>query len=817
MKLRKKNETVSVPQKKHWVRNIFLILLALCLFIGGAGMVWLSTIKIPDLSSLDSFRISESTKILDRTGKVLLYDVHDNTKRTIITLDKISPNAQKATIAMEDSRFYQHGGIDIKAIIRMIFVNIGSGGFSQGGSTITQQVVKNAFLTPEKTVTRKIKEWIMAIKLEQILSKDKILELYFNEVPYGGNIYGIEEASKLFFGVHAASLTLAQSAYLAALTPAPTYYSPYGNNVDKLKEREQVVLARMLELNVITPDEYKKAENEKIVFRPQTESGSIEAPHFVVMVKQFLEEKYGKDMVENGGLRVTTTLDAGLQSTAEDIVKKYGDINATTYNANNAATVGIDPKTGQVLVMVGSRDYFNKEIDGNFNVALSPNRQPGSSFKPFVYATAFEKGYTPNTVLFDVPTEFNTKCTVDGVPASPDVKSEECYMPENYDNTYRGPISLRDALAQSVNIPAVKMFYLAGPQDSINTARSMGITTLNDAKQYGLTLVLGSGEVSLYEMTGAYGVFANNGARNDTTFILKVEDSTGKTLEEYQSKPNQVLDANIALEITDILSDNVARAPLYDTTSPLYFPDRQVAVKTGTTNNYRDAWIIGYTPSLVLGVWAGNSNNTPMEKKISGYIVAPMWRAIMDEALKQLPMETYDKPAPISPDLKPVLRGDWRSGGAHTILAFVDKDNPLGPAPTNPANDPQYWLWEYPIRMWAGANPGHYSPLQPTTSYGMQQQSDAPKIILVSPQTGNTYDMGQKIPVSFQGSSKYPMSRAELYINGVIAQTLYSPPFDFSFYPGHISNIQDNNTLRIVVYDTNGNTSQITSTFNVRK
>jgi len=817
MKLKKNIvEKILRPKKSHWLRNIFLIFFALGLILVGTAMVWLSTIKIPDLNSLEAWRISESTKILDRTGKILLYDVHENIKRTIIPLDKISNNAQKATVAIEDSRFYSHHGIDPKAIIRMVFVNINKGGFSQGGSTITQQVVKNAFLSPEKTVTRKVKEWIMAIKMEQTLPKEKILELYFNEVPYGGNIYGIEEASQAFFGVHASELTLAQSAYLAALVPAPTYYSPYGNNKEKLIERKEVVLARMLELKVITEDEYKKAENESVKFKPQDERSSMEAPHFVIMVKQYLEEKYGKDMMENGGLRVTTTLDAGLQVKAEDLVKKFGDINTTTYNASNAAAVGIDPKTGQVLVMVGSKDYFDKNIDGNFNVALSPHRQPGSSFKPFVYATAFKKGYTPDTVVFDVPTEFNTRCTVEGIPSSPETPPEECYMPENYDKKYVGPISLRNALAQSINVPAVKMFYLAGVADSIATAKSMGITTLKNPKQYGLTLVLGSGEVSLYEMTGAYGVFANSGVKNDNTFILKIEDADKNILEEYKNKQNEVLDRNVALEITDILSDNVARTPLYDSTSPLYFPERQVAVKTGTTNDYRDAWIIGYTPSIALGVWAGNNNNSPMEKKISGYIVAPMWRAIMDEALKKLPVETYEKPAPISPDLKPILRGDWQSGGAHTILTYIDKDDPLGPPPANPGNDGQYWLWEYPIRMWSGGNPGTYNPVGQTTE-GTTPSGDAPKIVLISPQPGNSYDMGQSVPVSFQGSSKYPISRAEMYINGIISQTLYSPPFNFSFYPGHIEGIQSDNSLKIVVYDTNGNRSQLTSTFNVKK
>jgi len=792
-------------RKESIVKNIFIVLFSLFLLFVGVSLFWLATIQIPSLSSLEEWRMSESTKILDKTGKVLLYDVHENTKRTVIPLNQVSQNAIRATIAMEDSRFYQHFGIDPHAIARMIWINLTNQSFSQGGSTITQQVVKNAFLTPEKTVTRKIKEWIMAIKMEQILSKNQILELYFNEVPYGGNIYGIEEASHAFFEKKASELTLTEAAYLAALTPAPTYYSPYGNNKDKLIERERVVLNRMLELKVITKEEYDSAKKEKIEFQPQQLEG-IKAPHFVVMVKQYLEEKYGKDGVENGGLRVTTTLDADLQSKTEDIVKKYGETNAKTYNASNAAAVGLDPKTGQILAMVGSRDYFNKEIDGNFNVALSPNRQPGSSFKPFVYATAFEKGYTPDTVLFDVPTEFNTKCTTDGKPASSEVKSEECYMPGNYDSKYRGPMTLRDALAQSINVVAVKTFYLAGIQNSIETARKMGITTLKNAKQYGLTLVLGSGEVSLYEMTGAYGVFANQGIKNDNVFILKVEDSQGKILEEYKTDPKEVLLKDIALKTTDILADNIARAPLYDTNSPLYFPDRQVAVKTGTTNDYRDAWIIGYTPSFVLGVWAGNNNNTPMEKKISGFIVAPMWHDIMAEALQKLPVETFEKPEPTLSDIKPILRGDWRSGGAHTILTWVDKDDPLGPIPANPGNDGQYWLWEYPIRVWAGQN--NFATVSGYTATTATKTEDALKIILTSPSSFEVYEANKQIPVSFQGSSKFPITKAELYINDIIIETKNNTPFSFSFYPGHVPNIQTDNTIKVVVYDSQGNKSQ---------
>ncbi len=813
--------TLKNKMKKFFTKtpskNVIFTALALVFFLGGFFFVWAATVKIPDINSLESWKMTESTKIFDRTGKVLLYDVHSNIKRTVVPLDKISSHAIRASIAIEDSRFYEHKGIDFRAILRMIWINITAGGFSQGGSTITQQVAKNAFLSPEKTVTRKLKEWIIAIKMEKALSKEKILELYFNEVPYGGSVYGIEEASRGFFGKHANELTLGESAYLAAIPQAPTFYSPYGNNKDRLDTRQKIVLQKMLETKVITQEEYNEGINEKVVFLAQNPDKSITAPHFVIMVKQYLEDKYGADMVENGGLNVVTTLDADLQVATEDAVKKYGESNVAEYNAHNAAAVAIDPKTGHVLAMAGSRDYFNKEIDGNFNVALSPNRQPGSSFKPFVYATAFEKGYTPDTVLFDVPTEFNSSCTPDGVPATPGTKPEECYMPVNYDNKFRGPMSLRDALAQSVNVPAVKLSYLAGVPDSINTAEKMGITTLGKASKYGLTLVLGSGQVSLYEMTGAYSVFANNGDKNPNTFILSVTNNTGNVLEEYKEETEaQVIPKNTALQISDVLSDNVARAPLYDTNSPLYFPGRQVAVKTGTTNDYRDAWIIGYTPSFVLGIWAGNNDNSPMEKKISGFIVAPMWNQIMNYALNKLPNETFEKPEPISPDLKPILRGDWRSGGVHSILYWVDKNDPLGGAPYSPGNDPQFWLWETPVRKWAGLN---YTSGYTPPSYAVKSEEVAtnppPSVSINSPSSGSSFTSNQKVEVSVNASGKFPITRADFYVNGSLIGTSPLSPFTFSFKPSNVGSIKGNNTLRVVVTDYMNSKGETSTQFQV--
>lgn len=827
---------------KTFFKNIFLVLLALGFSGAGVLFIWAATIQIPDLNSLEEWNMAQSTKIYDRTEKILLYDVHGNIKRTVVPLDQIPDLTKNAAIAIEDSRFYQHKGIDVRSIFRAIFVNLGTMDYSQGGSTITQQVVKNAFLTREKTITRKLKEWIMALKMEQMLNKSQILEIYFNEVPYGGSIYGIEEASLSFFGKHAKDLSLSESAYLAALPQAPTYYSPYGNNRSNLDERKNLVLKRMLELGFIGNEDYTRALNEKVAFLPPQEEG-ITAPHFVMMVKQYLEEKYGKDMLENGGLKVITTLDAGLQVTAEDMVKKYGEENVKQFNAHNAAMVAADPKTGQILVMVGSRDYFNKDIDGNFNVALSPNRQPGSSFKPFVYATAFMKGYTPDTVVFDLPTEFNSSCSPAGIPTLPEMSPSECYMPEDYDRIYRGPMTLRDALAQSVNIPAVKMFYLAGVQDSIDTAKKMGITTLKNPKRYGLTLVLGSGEVSLYEMTGAYGAFANGGDKNPNVFILRVEDDKGHKLEEFKQNDEQAIPKDIALQITDILSDNDARAPAFGESSSLNFPDRSVAVKTGTTNNYRDTWIIGYTPSFVLGAWVGNNDNTPMEKKVAGFIVAPMWHAVMAEALKKLPVENFEKPAPVPTDIKPILRGAWmgntsyiidRTSGklatdltpqelkvekfvpdTHTILYWVNKDDPRGPIPAHPENDPQFLNWETPIRQWITTNGITQNSVTPTDSDNIHTAENKPKVFITSLASGTSYRSGDKIQVDIVAVGKLPTQKADFFVNETFIGTSKTAPFSFSFIPNEVKGSQAENELRVIVYDTALNTGEAKVNFNV--
>lgn len=688
-------------------------------FVGaGAMLIFISTLNIPDLSAFEQRRVLQSTKIYDRTGEVVLYDLNQDVKRTVVPYNRISHHIKNASVAIEDDTFFEHWGFRPLAFMRAVFVNISTGGYSQGGSTITQQVVKNALLTPKKTPTRKLKEIILALRLEQVLTKEEILGHYLNESPYGGTIYGVEEASRAFFRKAAADVTLAEAAYLAALPQAPTYYSPYGNHKDALEARKNRVLDRMLKLNFITQQEYDGAMAETVEFQPDTNTG-IRAPHFVMYIREQLAERYGDEDLATRGLKVITTLDYELQEQAEKIVKEYALKNEKQFNASNAALISIDPKTGDILTMVGSRDYFDEGIDGNFNIALA-ERQPGSSIKPFIYAKAFEKGYTPATTIFDVRTQFSTSCAVDNFTSE-----DGCYSPQNYDNAFRGPVSMRNALAQSLNIPAVKTLYLAGIQDAIKLARDAGLSTLIDWRRYGLTLVLGGGEVRLIDMGTAYSVLANEGVKKETRSILRIEDMGGKVLEEApeEVEGERVMDREAALQVSDVLSDNVARTPLYGANSALHFGARDVAAKTGTTNDKRDAWIFGYTPNLVVGAWAGNNDNRSMNE-ISGLIVSPLWRAYMDVALEKVPEESFAEPAAIPDDIKPVLRSngyfvDTTSllselgnnsdasdllgaiyENTHSILHYVDKNDPRGPYPANPNSDPQYKYWEYGVMVW---------------------------------------------------------------------------------------------------------------------
>jgi 1A family penicillin-binding protein len=829
----------------HTKQDIFILLASLACIILGLGILWISSFRLPDLSAFGQRKVTESTKIYDQTGKVLLFDLNDGVKRTVISSEEISPYIKNATVAIEDEDFYKHRGIKISSIIRAIFANIVSGEYSQGGSTITQQVVKNTLLTQDKKISRKLKEWVLALKLDKALSKDVILTSYLNENPYGGSIYGVEEASKQFFSKSAKDVTLAEAAYLAAIPQATTYYSPYGKNIEKLEERKNLVLRKMLENGYIDQNEYALAATEKVAFQPQQKFG-IKAPHFVFFVKEYLEGTLGVGSLDDAGYKVITTLNSDLQEKAEDLVKATALKNEENFEASNAALVALDPKTGGIVTMVGSRDYFDVDIDGKFNVAISPNRQPGSTMKPIIYAQAFSEGYTPETVLFDLPTEFSGKCDAEGKPIDPAADPKICYHPGNYDEKFRGPISLRGALAQSINIPSIKLLYLAGIRDSLSLAKDMGITSLKDPDTYGLTLVLGGGEISLLEMTNAYAVFANNGIRVPYKPVLHVYDSKGKEVKLPESRPSRVLDANSAERISNILSDNAARTPAYGANSVLYFPSRDVAVKTGTTNDSRDAWTVGYTPNIVVGVWAGNNDNKPMVKKVAGQIVAPMWSSFMKQAIANLPDERFVPPTPESAtDLKPILKGIWQGGrtytidkvsgklatdltpldareerairSVHSILHWLDKDDPRGPQPANPKNDPQYEKWEESVRTWAQEN-GYTDESEssiPTQNDDVHTSKDSFRISLQNISPLQVYTLGDSLSVYVASTGRYGLARATLYVNDTFIEAIDRAPFIFRFSPKDIPNIKEKNIIRILAFDSVFNRAETTTELNV--
>lgn len=821
----------------------FIIAIIFALFIVGACgtaalAFWVATLKIPDFESFESRKIIQSTKIYDRTGKVLLWDVHEDIRRTVVSSENISRHLKNATVAIEDGTFYQHHGVNLKGIVRAFLVNLGKGSRQQGGSTISQQVIKNTLLTAEKSYVRKIKELILAVKLEKSLPKDKILEIYLNEISYGGSNYGAETASQSYFGKSASELNLAESAYLAALPQAPTYYSPYGNHKDELDDRKNLVLRRMKELGFITEEEEKQVQEIKITFLPQREQ-SVRAPHFSVFIRSYLESKYGKDAVEQDGLKVITTLDYDMQQKAEALVKKYAEENKEKFNANNAGLIGIDPKTGQILTMVGSKDYFNQEDEGNFNVTLA-HRQPGSSIKPFIYATAFKKDYTPETIVFDLKTEFSVLCQPDGTPG-PETNTKACYSPQNADQIFKGPITFKEALAQSRNVPSVKVLYLAGIKDSIQTAADLGITSLTDPNRYGLTLVLGGGEVSLLEMTNAYSVFAAEGIRNPHAGILKIEDSSGNILEEFKPESQRVLDENIARTITDILSDDSARAPVFGSKSYLYIPDYDVAVKTGTTNNFRDAWVIGYSPNFALGVWVGNNDNSPMAYKTASIVGAPLWNAYFKEILPDLAKENFTKPEPQRANqlgLKPFLRGDWRGGitykvdkisgklateftpselieekplvQIHSILYWLNKDVPLGPAPENPNNDPQFRLWEGPVRAWAARQNIKEETMAdiPKEYDDIHKPEYAPQIDIASPISNTIYNPQNTMAIQFTCQSKFGLEQVDFFLNNIYLGSSNSKPFSFSFVPASLK-LEKDSVVRIIAYDKVKNKTEV--------
>lgn len=685
-----------------------------------AVIFFFATRGLPSPEQIANPPVTESTKIYDRTGTVLLYEISGGQKRTYVGFDEIPQSLKDTTLAIEDSDFYNQGAFSVRGILRSLWYDVTNpGSVLRGGSTITQQLARNAFLTLDQTLTRKIKELIVAVEIDRQYTKDKVLELYLNAIPYGPTIYGVEGASQAYFSKPVKDLTLAQSAILAAIPKAPSFYSPWGNNVKSLIQRQRLVLQRTYDTGRITKEQLNAALAEPVVFSPPTGRG-LKAPHFVTAVEDYLTQKYGEDVLRTGGLKVVTTLDWDLQQLGEKVVAEGADRNEKLYGGTNAALVAEDPRTGQILAMVGSRDYFAPDQEGQFNVVTQGLRQPGSTLKPFVYLNAFMKGYTPETVLFDVPTEFSNNPACPTVPTAKDFKEGDtrCFHPQDYEGAGVGPVSMRNALAQSINIPAVQALYLTGLKSSVGLMQSVGLTTLDDPDKYGLALILGGGAVHLIDLARAYSVLSQDGVLREQSMILEVRDKNKNILEQYQNREKRVIEPNYARTVTDILSDVNARSGLFQSSLGLtIFPGYEVAMKTGTSNDYRDAWTMGYTPSLVVGVWAGNNNNTPMHRQGSSILAAvPMWSAFMKEALKAQPPQAFIRPDPL-PASKPIFSGQYvENGQAHSILYYVDRNDPTGPPPANPANDPQFERWEASVQAWAAGNQDAISGNAPSST-----------------------------------------------------------------------------------------------------
>ena len=634
-------------RKRRVVFDLIVKLVVFSFFIISFGSLSLFIYYVKDFPRPEIFterQLAQSTKIYDKTGEVLLYEIYGEEKRTWVPLEKISDHLKQAVIAVEDSNFYNHFGIDIKGIIRAVLTDLRIGKPTHGGSTIPQQLIRSTFLTLDKTAERKLREIILSLELDRRYSKNKILEWYLNQVPFGQNAYGAEAASQTYFRKSAAEISLAESAILASLIQAPYRLSPYGENKNDLLNRKDYALDRMVKEQFLSKETAQSAKKEEINFIQKPVQ--IKAPYFTLWVKQQLEEKYGEEFLRKKGLKIYTSLNWEIQKIAERTVKDGVEGNKI-YNAHNAGLVAINPKNGEILAMtVGTGEYYAPvfpegcisgqtcSFDPNFNVVVgtknNPGRQPGSAFKPFVYATAFKNGYNDEDTVIDELTNFG-------------VWGDKEYIPQNYDGLFRGKVTLRTSLAQSLNIPSVKVLTtLAGLPESIKTAERLGITTLEPP--FGPAIVLGGWEVKLLDITSAYGVFANDGLRTHYVSILKIEDSLGNILEENKKDSIRVLDSMVARLINNILSDNEARTPMFGAYSNLYFQDYQVAAKTGTTQNYRDAWTIGYSPTIVTGVWVGNNNNKSMAEKPGVVLAGPIFHNFMEQSLLLFPKEDFKTP-----------------------------------------------------------------------------------------------------------------------------------------------------------------------------
>jgi len=619
------------PSRYHYL----LVIAAMALFsmagcgtalVGGTATAYAYVTKdLPNPNELANRPLAQVTQIYDRTGDHLLYEFYEE-RRIAVPLSEVAPVMLQATLGIEDPKFYQHHGFDVNGLARAFVENFRSGQIVGGGSTITQQLVKKTLVGDEASYLRKIKELILAVKVESVYPKDQILEMYLNTVYYGNQSYGVEAASLSYFGKHAKDLDLAEAAVLAGLVQRPSVYDPVTNPKAALA-RQSDVLDNMVRYGMITPEEAEAAKEEAAGFTYRISETQIQLPHFAFFVRDQLQQQINPDILRSG-LKVYTTVDWDMQAKAQDIVRRRVD--AIRYqHVNNGSMVVINPKTGEILAMVGSYDYYNKAIDGQVNVATAL-RQPGSSFKAFTYATAFgSRRWSPGSVVTDAPIQ------------RPDIGSPTgWYRPRNYDEKFHGVVSFRSALANSYNIPAVLVQEAVGTKEVIKTARAMGITT--DLPEV-MSLTLGAGVVRLLDMTSAYGAFANNGMRVAPTPFLKITDREDHVIYELTPKPEQVVSPEVAYMLADVLSDNAARRPAFGNVLDLSIP-RTAAVKTGTANDYKDSWAIGFTPSLVAGAWVGNTDNSPMYQIAGSLGGGYIWKEFMDYALKDRPNEPFVMP-----------------------------------------------------------------------------------------------------------------------------------------------------------------------------
>ncbi|MDP2629495.1 MAG: PBP1A family penicillin-binding protein [Candidatus Harrisonbacteria bacterium] len=803
---------LNLSKKSGLLTRILLIGLLSLVLLLVLGLVAFAVLvnDLPRPEALASRQIAESTKIFDREEEVLLYELFEEERRTVIAYEEIPRHVKEATIAIEDENFYDHAAIDIPSVIRALFVNLKSGTVKQGGSTITQQLAKNAFLSPEKTLVRKARELILALRLEKQFTKDEILHLYLNQIPYGGNAYGIESATRTYFQKPATELTLPEAALLVSLPQAPSYYSPWGSHVDDLMERKDLVLDQMYKLGYISAEERDEAKAYQ--FEMEQPASSVLAPHFSIAVAEYLNEKYGEEFVRRAGLRVVTTLNWDLQEIAEKAVQEGVARNTELYNGTNGALVAQDTDTGQILALVGSKDYFAEDFDGNFNVATQGLRQPGSAMKPFVYLTALKNGFTTESVVFDLKTEF-------------DLSGRGSYQPNNFDNIFRGPVTFRRALAQSINVPAVKVLYMAGMDNVLSLMKDFGVSTLTERSRYGLSLVLGGGEVKLIELLGAYATLAEEGLYRPQSMIIRIEDKNGIIIEEFEEEATRVVAPEYPRMINDILTDLDMRAGLFQSSFGLtVFSGHDVALKTGTTNDYRDAWAFGYTPNLAVGVWAGNNDNTPMSTQGSSILAAiPMWNAFLKDALKDRPAETFPRAAQEFSE-KPMLSGQhivyYEANGqlypqVHNILYYVNKVNPRGPEPQHAA-DGQFQNWEVAVLAWARNNIADFSSYnQPIPSgarivsgpgefSGSGSSSGSGDILFFEPRAGQ--EIGESFDVKASIKLKKEIESIKLYFNNrLVDEREGFLGSEYSYEARlHVGNLKSQNKLKIVVEDEDG-------------